>query len=184
MAAAKNKLLRNLTHVTVQLRFGSKKEPYHIKLQPRGMRGDVVQLPADLTQHPSFVSNQGVLFEVITQKAADTAAKGYAPGGIIRPKGFEDLKLTVERDSDTTVTVATLDISDSGKITESNRYRGPIRSRQHLEPSPAEVAGSEHGPELTDDNRKIPSQRKPRVPKTNADNAETELPTFKGVERG
>lgn len=174
MAAAKPKLIRNLTSYNLNLRFGSKKDPYHVPLSPRGQRGDVASIPAALKDHPEFASNQGVLFEIITLTQAEKVAEGYAAGGIIRPKGFENMTVTMERDQDNTVTVASIDISREGRITETNRRHG-------LEPSRAEIAGSEDGPDATE--RSIPSVVRPRVPKNKADTEETELPVFKGITR-
>lgn len=65
MAKAR-KIIRNLHSMPLNLRFGSKKDPYHLQLARRGTSGDTVEIPGDLTEHLSFNQNVGRSFEVIS----------------------------------------------------------------------------------------------------------------------
>lgn len=64
--AKTKKIIRNLHAVPLNLRFGSKKDPYYLQLARRGQPGDFVEVPAELTEHLSFNKNVGVSFEIIS----------------------------------------------------------------------------------------------------------------------
>lgn len=68
--AKTKKIIRNLHTVPLNLRFGSKKDPYYLQLARRGEPGDFVEVPAELTDHVSFGSNVGVSVEVISAAEA------------------------------------------------------------------------------------------------------------------
>lgn len=174
MAAAKHKLIRNLTHLTLRMRFGSKRDPFHVELKPRGLRGDVASIPLDVMSHPAFDANQGRTFEVITKTVADKAAESYPEGGIVRHPIYADVKVEVTRDREDELTVAEFNISERGRITEVNRDRGALRQRKQMGPDRAEVPGSEDGPPIVEREQ----------PKGRVNPAEAPLPKFKGVERG
>lgn len=140
MAARAPKHVRNLTRVTVRLRFGSKKEPYHVELQPRGRRGDVQAIPADLTDHPAFLNSQGLTFEVINKTQANAIDYG-ADSGVKRHPIYDNIKVTVEKDSDTERVVARYNLSERGRIHEVER----ARNEEGLGPKRAAVPGSEDG---------------------------------------
>lgn len=69
MAKAK-KIIRNLHPMPLNLRFGSKKDPYYLQLARRGQNGDFVEVPGDIADHISFNQNVGKSFEIISAAEA------------------------------------------------------------------------------------------------------------------
>lgn len=69
MAKAK-KIIRNLHSVPLNLRFGSKKDPYYLQLARRGQNGDVIEVPGEIADHISFSQNVGKSFEIISAAEA------------------------------------------------------------------------------------------------------------------
>lgn len=167
MAEAKPKLLRNLTRYTLRLRFGSSKDPFHVQLQPRGLRGDVGTVPAAFAQHPTFDSNVGRSFEVITAAQAKRLAENYPEIATPRHSAYDDLTVTLERDSDNERTVATYEQTTVGGKETLRRTRS-----DNFEPERASVPGSQD--HAASD---VPKRR------NKAENASTDMPPFKGVER-
>lgn len=77
MATEKVVYIRNLNPHPMNLRLGSKGSPYYVdfsfpeQISRRGQQGDVVQVPANLVNHPSFTRNLGKLFEIISKDEAE-----------------------------------------------------------------------------------------------------------------
>src|SRR4051812_16616640 len=113
MAAAKAKLIRNLTHVTLRLRFGSRRDPFHVEMKPRGLRGDVATIPVEFVSHPDFAREQGRSFEVITATVANAAEREYPDAIQFRPKIADEINFAgVERQADSEIVVARFETDD------------------------------------------------------------------------
>lgn len=167
---AATKPIRNLAHVNVRIRLGSKRDPYHIDLQPRGRRGDVQYIPVDLMDHPAFLSNKGRIFEVITKLQADKIEYEDFQGERYLPEGMLP-GVQVTRQKDAEVVVSTYTEDEKGKLRETSRGRHGVEVDEAVGIKRATVRGTEDNP--------IPSH-----PQRAASPVEEPLPSFKGVEKG
>lgn len=161
MAKAK-KIIRNLHFVPLNLRFGSKKDPYYLQLARRGQSGDVVEIPGDLTEHLLFGRNVGVSFEIISAAEANKITYD-APatqtlmdsGQFVGPLGQTLSAGTIVNTEESSIAVGGIDAKG-----QAVRLRdvGPLRST---------AVGTQDNP--------IPSPQMQPV--------EPPMPEFKGVEK-
>jgi hypothetical protein len=123
MASKTKKIIRNLHPVPLNLRFGSKRDPYYITLSRRGMSGDYTEVPPDIVDHPDFSRNVGNSFEIISAAEAKKIQYGEraAKTAIEADKQFK-----LERMSDTSTTIGQLD--DKGNIARTGDVN-PMRAR-------------------------------------------------------
>lgn len=158
MATKTKKIIRNLHPVPLNLRFGSKRDPYYITLNPRGMSGDYVEVPHDVADHPDFGRNVGNSFEIISV----TEAKKIQYGERAAKTAMEvDKQFKLERMSDTSTTIGTLD--EKGNLARTGDVN-PMRSR---------AVGTTDNP--------IPEARAEAA--EDAPPVSPELPVFGGVEK-
>lgn len=162
MATKSKKIIRNLHTVPVNLRFGSRKDPYHITLQRRGQSGDWVEVPADIADHPDFGRNVGLSFEIISAAEAKKIQYGEraAKTAMESDKAFK-----LERMEDQSTTVG---LVNAEKRATWNDIRtgdvNPMRSR---------ATGSVDNPVPID-----------RAPEGDTPAVSPDLPAFGGVEKG
>ena len=116
-------VIRNLHGMPVNLRFGSKRDPYHITLQRRGQSGDYVQVPADIVDHPDFSRNTGLTFEIISLAEANKIEYGDRKA---KTATEMDKTFKLERMSDQSTTIANID--EKGNLTRTDDVN-PMRSR-------------------------------------------------------
>lgn len=158
MATKSKKIIRNLHQVPVNLRFGSRKDPYHITLQRRGQSGDWVEVPGDIADHPDFGRNVGLAFEIISAAEAKKIQYGERAS---RTAMEADKQFKLERMSDTSTTIGQLDAK--GNIARTGDVN-PMRSR---------AVGTTDNP--------IPSDR--GEAEGDAPPVSPDLPAFGGVEK-
>lgn len=141
MATKSKKVIRNLHQIPVNLRFGSKRDPYHITLSRRGSSGDYVEVPGDIADHPDFNRNVGVTFEIISMAEAKKIVYG---SNAARPATESDITFKLERMSDTSTAIGNLD--EKGNVTRLDV--NPTRSLAvgtTDNPIPNERASAEEG---------------------------------------
>jgi hypothetical protein len=134
MATKSKKVIRNLHQIPVNLRFGSKRDPYHITLSRRGATGDYVEVPGDIADHPDFGRNIGVTFEIISAAEAKKIVYG---NNAARPATESDITFKLERMSDSSTTIGNLD--EKGNIT-----------RLDVNPARSQAVGTTDNPVPTD----------------------------------
>jgi hypothetical protein len=119
-------VIRNLHSVEVNLRLGSRKDPYYINLRRRGAPGDTHSVPVELTDHDQYERNVGRLFEPIT--ADEYARLEYGTPEIRKVQGLAisnaegtgDLVFTgIVKNSELSTTVATVDAQ--GNLTRAQQ---------------------------------------------------------------
>lgn len=154
------KVIRNLHQVPVNLRFGSRKDPYHITLKRRGESGDWVEVPGDVADHPDFGRNVGVAFEVISMAEAKKIAYNERA---MKTAMEADKTFRVERMEDTSTTIGTIDADPKrGGVTRTGDVN-PLRSRATgTQDNPVQEPGAD-------------GDAPPVAP---------ELPAFGGIEKG
>jgi hypothetical protein len=155
------RVIRNLHPMPVNLRFGSKRDPYHITLQRRGQSGDYVEVPGDIAEHPDFNRNVGLTFEIISVAEAKKIQYGdrSAKTAIETDKNFK-----LERMSDLSTTIGHLDAK--GNLTRTDDVN-PMRSR---------AVGTTDNP--------VPAERPSGVAKDNGTPpVSPDLPAFGGVQK-
>lgn len=120
------KVIRNLHTMPVNLRFGSKRDPYYITLSRRGTLGDVVEVPADFTDHPDFNRNAGVTFEIISSAEAKKIQYETAT---VQTAMSSDKNFKIERMEDTSTTVGLVDANPKNGGVIRTGDTNPIKSR-------------------------------------------------------
>lgn len=120
------KVIRNLHPMPVNLRFGSKRDPYYITLSRRGMLGDVVEIPADFTDHPDFNRNVNVTFEIIS--SAEAKKIEYESNNT-QTAMETDRNFKIERVEDTSTTVGLVDADPKHGGVIRTGDTNPMRSR-------------------------------------------------------
>lgn len=126
MATSTKKVIRNLHPMPVNLRFGSKHDPYYITLARRGMLGDVVEVPANFTDHPDFNRNVGVTFEIISSAEAKKITYETA---VVQTAMASDKNFKIERMEDTSTTVGFVDADPKKGGVVRTGDTNPMRSR-------------------------------------------------------
>lgn len=163
---ATKKIIRNLHGVPVNLRFGSRKDPYYLTLSRRGESGDWVEIPGDMTEHPDFSRNLGLAFEIISAAEAKKIEYGDRSS---KPAIEGDKTFKLERMRDTATTIGHIDADVKVGVTRATNV-GPMRSN---------ATGTVDNP--------VPAER-PVAASEGADGdappVSPDLPSFGGVERG
>jgi hypothetical protein len=156
------KIIRNLHTVPLNLRFGSKKDPYYLQLARRGQRGDFIEVPADVTEHMSFGQNVGKSFEIISAAEAKkieydaaTTQTMLDSGEFVGPLGQT---LTAGRISNT---------EDDSHVIGGFDEKGNVVRLKDVGPRRSQAVGTQDNP--------VPDSRMPPV--------EPPMPVFKGVEK-
>ena len=126
MAPSTKKVIRNLHFMPVNLRFGSKKDPYYITLARRGSLGDVVEIPADFTDHPDFNRNVNVTFEIISSAEAK---KIQYESNVTQTAMETDRNFKIERVEDTSTTIGFVDADPKKGGVIRTGDTNPMRSR-------------------------------------------------------
>jgi hypothetical protein len=157
------KIIRNLHAVPVNLRFGSRKDPYYLTLNRRGESGDWVEVPGDFTEHPDFNRNLGLAFEIISSAEAGKIQYGERSS---KPAIEEDRTFKLERMSDTSTTIGMVDADAKAGITRATNV-GPMRSN---------ATGTVDNP--------VPAERPVAEADGDTPPVSPELPAFGGVEKG
>ena len=160
MAANTKKVIRNLHPMPVNLRFGSKRDPYYITLSRRGIIGDVVEIPADFTDHPDFNKNVNVTFEIISSAEAK---KIQYESNTVKTAIDSDRNFKIERMEDTATTVGLVD---------ANPKNGGVVRTGDINPMRSRVRGTVDNP--VPESREIEGDAPPVSP---------DLPAFGGVEK-
>jgi len=160
MATKTKKNIRNLHQVPLNLRFGSRKDPYYITLQRRGQSGDCVEIPGDMTDHPDFSRNLGLSFEIIS--AAERSKIEYGDNSA-KPAILTDKTFKLERMSDLSTTI--------GIINDDPKTGGVTRVKRDVNPGRSTATGTVDNPVLE---RGAAKETNPVSP---------ELPVFGGIEK-
>lgn len=126
MATKTKKIIRNLHQVPVNLRFGSRKDPYYLTLSRRGSDGDWVEVPGDIADHPDFNRNVGNTFEIIS---AAEAKKIQYESRAMKTAIESDAQFKLERMSDTSTTIALVDADPKRGGIIRTGDANPMRSR-------------------------------------------------------
>lgn len=126
MATKTKKIIRNLHPMPVNLRFGSKRDPYHITLQRRGQSGDWVEIPADIADHPDFNKNVGLSFEIIS--LAEAKKISYEERAM-KTAMEADRTFRLERMEDTSTTIGYVDANPKNGGVIRTGDANPMRSR-------------------------------------------------------
>lgn len=160
MATKSKKIIRNLHQVPLNLRFGSKRDPYHITLSRRGQSGDYTEVPADIADHPNFNRDLGSAFEIISVAEAKKIEYGERAA---RTATEADKAFKLERMSDTSTTIGQLD--DKGNVARTGDVN-PMRARS---------VGTTDNP--------IPASRGEAEAEGDGPPVAPDLPAFGGVEK-
>ena len=146
MATKTKKIIRNLHPLPVNLRFGSKRDPYHITLSRRGQSGDWVEVPGDVADHPDFNRNVGSTFEIISAAEAKKIQYGERAA---KTAMESDMAFKLERMEDRSTTVGLVN-AEKGATWNDIRTGdvNPMRSRavgSVANPVPMERGGETNG---------------------------------------
>ncbi len=142
MAAKKTtQYIRNLTPMPVNVRLGSRKDPYYVRLERRGMKGDVHAVPVDLTEHPAFLNSKGKLFELLTKVQVEKIE--YLEPGIVRDPVFTTNRAEIVRPQDNVVQTA--QIGDKHRLVKDDPLQA-VRGNEGISISRAPVPGSIDNP--------------------------------------
>lgn len=165
MATKAKKIIRNLHQVPVNLRFGSRKDPYYLTLSRRGTDGDWVEIPGDIADHPDFNRNVGNTFEIISLAEAK---KIQYENRAMRTAMESDKQFKLERMSDTSTTIGLVD---------ADLKKGGVVRTGDVNPLRSNATGSVDNP--------VPVER-PGEPAEAGDAppVSPDLPAFGGVDRG
>lgn len=147
MPAKKQKYIRNIRHVPVSIRLDTGRK---IQLNPRGQRGDTVPVNDEEMQDEKFVSNQDLLFELLTESEGKNVIKKQttnqqavhpALSQIRNPTGqvYESGVVVEENFTDQGKVVGVVD--ERGQI---QRFRAPDAAEQSLPEIPDDVPPKEH----------------------------------------
>lgn len=160
MASKTKKIIRNLHQVPLNLRFGSRKDPYHITLQRRGSTGDYIEVPSDITDHPDFSRNLGLSFEIISTAEAK---KIQYEDRAMRTATEADRAFRLERMEDKATAIGSID--DKGNVL-----------RMDVNPTRSTATGTQDNP--------VPVERPAAaVEEGDTPPVSPELPSFGGVDR-
>lgn len=160
--AKTKKIIRNLHAVPLNLRFGSKKDPYYLQLARRGQPGDFVEIPAELTEHISFGTNVGVSFEIISAAEAKKITYDVPGTQTLLEGGGELLGPLGENLS----AGAVVNVEDSSQPVGGIDAKGNIVRLKDVGPRRSNAVGTQENP--------IPDGTPP---------VEPPMPEFKGIEK-
>lgn len=145
--------IRNLRHVPVRVRFGGK-DGRSIKLEPRGGRGDLMQLQPGEEYDPAL-NDIGILFEALTaQQAAEVIGKQTTNQQAVHPalahlrlptgEQYEGtVEVQPEYNREQSILVGT--VVDQG-ANEKNQQRTVVQRLENVGPERAALAGTQDRP--------------------------------------